>query len=252
MPGDLVSAEEMPGAKKIEHWYQIAGIDVAAPRAGAAIVALGDSITDGRGSTTNGNDRWTDVLARRLQQGAATRTLGVLNHGIGGNHLLTDGLGPNALARFDRDVLAQPGVRYLIVLEGINDLGALARAGDAPSEVHASLVQRIIAAYEQIILRAHINGIEVIGATLLPYTGSAYYHPGPADETDRNAINHWIRGAGHFDSVLDFDRTMRDPLHPERLNPAFDSGDHLHPSPAGYAAMGRAIPLALFHRAMLR
>lgn len=244
--GDLVSAANLPDAKKVEHWYQLAGVDVASPPNAAAIVALGDSITDGHGATTNGNDRWTDVLARALQQAPGSRSLSVLNEGIGGNHLLTDGLGPNALARFDRDVLAQAGVRYLIVLEGINDLGALARTGEAPPEAHAALVERMIAAYEQIVLRAHGHGIKVIGATILPDTGSSFYHPGPANEADRLAVNRWIATAGHFDAVLDFDRVTRDPAHPEQLNPAFDSGDHLHPSPAGYAAMAGSIPLSLF------
>jgi lysophospholipase L1-like esterase len=188
------------------------------------------------------------VLARRLQQSAGTRTLGVLNQGIGGNHLLIDGLGPNALARFDRDVLAQPGVRYLIVLEGVNDLGGLTRAGEVSLPEHSALVRRILAAYQQLVMRAHTHGIKVFGATILPYTGSDYYHPGPNSEADRLAINQWIRAPGHFDAVIDFDQTTRDPAHPERLLPAYDSGDHLHPSPRGYSAMGESIPLSLFER----
>jgi lysophospholipase L1-like esterase len=247
--GDLVSAVDLPNAKKVEHWYQLAAVDVVADPASAAIVALGDSITDGHGATTNGNDRWPDVLARRLQQTNAMRNIGVLNAGIGGNHLLTDGLGPNALARFDRDVLAQAGVRYLIVLEGVNDLGALARAGEATGAQHALLVQRIIAAYEQIVERARTHAIKAIGATILPYLGSDYYHPGPANETDRQVVNDWIRAPGHFDAVIDFDRLTRDPKHPDSLRPEFDSGDHLHPSAAGYAAMGNAVPLSLFETA---
>ena len=134
--GDLVSALELPGAKTVEHWYFIAGIDVPASPAAASVVVIGDSITDGHGATTNGNDRWTDVLAQRLQSNPSTNNLAVLNEGIGGNHLLTDGLGLNALARFDQDVIAQPGVRYLIILEGINDIGLLARSGEAPRSEH--------------------------------------------------------------------------------------------------------------------
>ena len=244
--GDLVSAADLPDSKKIEHWYQLAAVDVAAGPASAAVVALGDSITDGHGATTNGNDRWPDVLARRLQQTNGMRDIGVLNAGIGGNHLLTDGLGPNALARFDRDVLAQAGIRYLIVLEGVNDLGALARAGEATSAEHASLVERIKAAYEQIVARARTHGIKAIGATIMPYVGSDYYHPGPANEVDRQAVNAWIRAPGHFEAVVDFDALTRDPAHPDRLRPAYDSGDHLHPSAAGYAVMGNAVPLSLF------
>jgi lysophospholipase L1-like esterase len=186
------------------------------------------------------------VLAQRLQASAATKNIGVLNEGIGGNHLLTDGLGPNALARFDRDVLGQPAIRYLIVLEGVNDLGALARSGSAPPATHAALVHRIIAAYEQIILRAHAQRIRVFGATILPYVGSDYYHPAAADEADRLSVNKWIRVPGHFDAVIDFDKEIRDPQQPDRLLATYDSGDHLHPSPAGYRAMGAAIPLRLF------
>lgn len=244
--GDLVSALELPGAKTCDHWYFIAGIDVAAPPQAGAVVILGDSITDGHGATTNGNDRWTDILAQRLQSQPSARNLAVLNQGIGGNHLLTDGLGPNALARFDHDVTAQPGVRYLIILEGINDIGMLARNGEVPRAEHDALVHRIIGAYQQMIQRAHTHNIKVLGATIMPFVGSNYYHPGPASEADRQAINEWIRTSGHFDAVIDFDRITRDPAHPERLLPAFDSGDHLHPSPAGYAAMAQGVPLSLF------
>lgn len=244
--GDLVTAAELPTPAKVDHWYFLAGIDVTAPQDARAIVVLGDSITDGHGATTNGNDRWTDVLATRLQASSGARNVAVLNHGIGGNHLLTDGLGPNALSRFDHDVIAQAGVRYLIVLEGINDIGMLSLKGEMARAEHDALVKRIIAAYEQIVARAHTHGIQVIGGTILPFMGSNYYHPGPANEADRQAVNAWIRGAGHFDAVIDFDEIARDPEHPDTLLPSDDFGDHLHPSPAGYAAMGRGIPLGLF------
>lgn len=244
--GDQISAADLPDAKKIDHWYQVAEVDVTAPPNAGSIVTLGDSITDGHASTTNGNDRWPDVLAQRLQASAATRTLGVLNQGIGGNHMLTDGLGPNALARFDRDVLAQSGARYVILLEGVNDLGGLTRAGEVSQEEHDALVHRILAAYDQIVLRAHARGIKVIGATILPYAGSDYYHPGPRSEADRQTVNQWIRTPGHFDAVVDFDKITQDPAHHDRLLSVYDSGDHLHPSPAGYRAMGEAIPLSLF------
>lgn len=246
--GDAVSAAHLIEPKRVDHWYQIAEIDVQAPPAAAAVVALGDSITDGHGATTNGNDRWTDVLAQRLQGSPATRNIGVSNQGIGGNHLLTDGLGPNVLARFDRDVLAPAGVRWVIVFEGVNDLGGLARDGEVPPAEHAALVQRVLAAYQQIIARAHAHGLRVYGATITPYVGSAYYHPGPLSEADRQAVNRWIRASGHFDAVIDFDAVVRDPQHPDQLLPAFDSGDHLHPSPAGYKAMGDAVPFSLFNR----
>lgn len=243
--GDLTFAADLPRAKRVDHWYQFSAVDVAAADNNFSIAVLGDSITDGHGTTTNGNDRWPDVLAHRLQ--AAHHNIGVLNEGIGGNHLLTDGLGPNALARFDRDVLAQAGVRYVIVLDGVNDLGGLARTMEASPAEHADLVRRIIAAYEQIITRAHAHNLRVVGGTILPYTGSDYYHPDTASEADRQAVNAWIRAPGHFDDVIDFDSVMRDPAHPDRLLPALDCGDHLHPSPAGYGAMANAIPLSLFN-----
>jgi lysophospholipase L1-like esterase len=244
--GDAVSAPTLPAPSKVDHWFQLSEIDVEAPPGAASVVALGDSITDGHAATTNGNNRWTDVLAARLQQLPGTRTIGVSNQGIGGNHLLTDGLGPNVLARFDRDVLAPAGVHWVILLEGVNDLGGLTREGEVPAEKHAALVQRILAAYQQIITRAHTHGLRVFGATITPYVGSDYYHPGPLSEADRQAINAWIRASGHFDAVIDFDQVVRDPLHLDRLLPAYDSGDHLHPSPAGYKAMGDAVPLTLF------
>ncbi len=244
--GDHVADADLPGAISFEHWFNISGVEVSAPFGAAAIVTLGDSITDGRGSTTNGNDRWPDDLARRLRTALPTRCLAVLNQGIGGNRLLRDGLGPNALARFDRDVLAQPGVRYLIVLEGINDIGTFGLEGNPAQAAHDHLVHSIFAAYEQIVARAHAHGIRVYGGTLTPFTGSAYYKPGPVSEADRNAMNQWIRAVNHFDAVIDFDKAVRDPRQPEMLLPAYDSGDHIHPSPAGYRAMANAIPLTDF------
>ncbi len=213
--GDAVSAANLTGAKHVDHWYQISAIDVQARSGAAAVVALGDSVTDGHGATTNGNDRWTDVLAQRLQGSPDTRNIGVSNQGIGGNHLLTDGLGQNALARFDRDVLAPAGVRWVIVFEGVNDLGGLARNGEVSPADHGAHVKRILSAYQQIIARAHAHGLRVYGATITPYVGSTYYHPGPLSESDRQAVNQWIRAPGHFDAVIDFDAIVRDPQNPE-------------------------------------
>lgn len=247
--GDLVSAPDLTDAQRVEHWYFIAGIDVLAPSQAATIIALGDSITDGHGATTDANNRWPDVLAKRLQAAQSTRDLAVLNEGIGGNRLLLDGIAQNALARFDEDVLAPAGVRYLIVLEGINDIGKLTREGEVSSAEHHALVANILASYEQMIARAHAHGIEVIGASLLPFAGNEFYHPGPDSEADRQEVNRWIRAPGHFDAVIDFDKTMCDPDHPDRMLPSFDSGDHLHPSPEGYAAMASAVPLSLFQDA---
>lgn len=244
--GDHVADATLTGATTVDHWFFISGVDVQEGAAGKAIVALGDSITDGHATADNSDTRWPDDLARRLQSRPATRDLSVLNVGTGGNRLLLDGLGPNALARFDRDVLGQTGARYLIVLEGINDLGTATRLAPITAAQHTLLVHQMIGAYEQIILRAHEHGITVIGGTITPDGGSDYYHPSAASEADRQAVNAWIREPGHFDAVVDFDRVVRDPRHPDRLLPAYDSGDHLHPSPAGYRAMAAAVPLTLF------
>ena len=244
--GNHVADPTLPGATTFAHWYFISGLDVKESTAGGAIVVLGDSLADGHGTADNSNTRWPDDLAQRLQSSPATRGLSVLNAGIGGNRLLLDGLGPSALARFDRDVLAQTGVRYLILLEGINDLDSATRLAPISAAQHAVLVHEIIAADEQIIRRAHAHGITVIGGTITPDGGSDYDHPSAATEADRQAADAWIRQPGHFDAVLDFDRAVRDPKHPQRLLPAYDCGDHLHPSPAGYRAMVAIIPLRLF------
>jgi lysophospholipase L1-like esterase len=201
----------------------------------AAVAVLGDSITDGRGSPTDGNGRWTDHLARRLNESELAARVGVLNQGLGGNRVLNDGLGPNALARLDRDVLAQPGVRWLIVLEGINDLGT-----------RSATARDLIVAYEQIILRAHARGIKVYGATLMPCEGSFYFNPGL--EAARQEVNAWVRESGRFDAVIDFDRATRDPEKPSRLSAATDGSDHLHPGPQGYRIMAAAVDLKLFGR----
>jgi lysophospholipase L1-like esterase len=244
--GNRVGAPDLPGAQTAARWYQIAGVDVEAPARAAAVVTFGDSITDGYGVQPNTDRRWPDVLARRLQAGPATRHLSVLNHGIGGNRVLLDGAGPNALARFERDVLAQPGVRFMILLEGVNDLGTSTREAPISAEAHRQLVANIIAAYAQMVERARARGIRTIGATIIPYGTSAYYHPDAANEADRQAINAWIRAPGNFDAALDFDALMRDPADPRRMRPALDSGDGLHPSLEGYEAMANAIPLSLF------
>ncbi len=240
--GNSVAAPDMADAVQTDHWYFINGIDVAAP--GAAIAVLGDSITDGRGSTTNKNDRWPDQLAERLRANKATAQVAVLNHGIGGNRLLRDGLGPNALARIDRDVLAQTGVRWLIVLEGINDI--MARVNAAARGETAATAADVIGAYRQIVTRAHDHGIRVFGATIMPYRGFKDFTDD--GEADRQAINKWIRTSGTFDEVIDFDAVTRDSDDASRLSVAFDSGDHLHPSAVGYRFMAEAVSLSLFER----
>lgn len=242
--GNHAGDTDLVGAQTVDHWFQIAGIEAVAPNA-RAIVAFGDSITDGYGVKPNSNARWTDALQRRLRAAPGMEGVAVLNAGIGGNRLLNDGLGPNALARFDHDVIGQSGVSHLIVLEGVNDLGTLTRDAPVPAEAHAALVSRMIDAYRQIVARAHARGIKVIGATVMPYAGSAYYHPDAQNEADRQAVNRWIRTPGNFDAVIDFDAAMRDPADPKRLRKDHDSGDGLHPSVAGYAAMAEAVPLGL-------
>jgi len=243
--GDHTADADLPGANHVDHWYQLTGVEVVAAPTAATIIAFGDSITDGHGATTNGDDRWPDNLAARLQASARTRNLAVVNVGIGGNHLLTDGLGPNALARLDRDVFARPGAKVMLILEAINDLGKLSREDVRTPEMHTTLVADLIAAYRQMILRAHAQGVKVIGCTVTPYVGSDYYHPDAASEADRQALNAWIRTGGLFDAVVDFDKIVRDPLHPERMIAAYDSGDHLHPSAAGYKVMADAINLEM-------
>jgi lysophospholipase L1-like esterase len=242
--GDFVSAPALPDPARIDHWYFIEGVDVFAEDASAgAVVILGDSITDGRGSTTNGNDRWPDLLARRVQADPAMPRVAVLNEGIGGNCLIRGGLGPTALARFDRDVLAQAGARWLIVFEGVNDIGGSV-AARASSE-RPSIASDIIEAYKLFTSRAHARGLRVAGATITAFGGFSRYFT-PESEAARQQINHWIRTSGKFDAVIDFDAATRDPGDPSRLAAGYDCGDHLHLNPAGYDRMARAVDLRLF------
>lgn len=247
LPGNFTAAPTLPVQRTIQVWPFLTEVDV--DTRGPAIVTLGDSITDGTRSTLDANNRWPDWLARRLQTerdpvlGINAR-FGVVNRGISGNRLLSDS--PNPLAgrsaqeRFDRDVLATAGVRYLVVLIGINDIGN-------SSPTNPVTAEDLIAGYRQLIHRAHAKGISVIGATLTPFEGAGYYSP--EKEVVRQAVNNWIRNNDEFDAVIDFDRVTRDPAHPTRLLPAYDSGDHLHPNDLGYQAMGNAVPLSLFRSA---
>jgi lysophospholipase L1-like esterase len=235
--GDAAAAAAMPDAVETQHWYVLTGIDTAADDSSAAIVILGDSITDGRGSTTDRNNRWTDDLARRLHANPATAREAIVNEGIGGNAVLAGGLGPTAMARFDRDALRQSGAKWLIIFEGVNDIGA-----SRGTNVAAGL----IAAYGSCIDNACAKGLRVYGATITPFGRSIYFSP--AHETARQAVNTWIRTSGRFDAVIDFDSATRDPTNAVNLCLAYDSGDHLHLNPAGYEAMAGAVNLALFSR----
>ena len=246
--GDRLADASFADAAPVERWFQIAAVEVRAAPAARAIVALGDSITDGYGVTGGQHLRWTDGLARRLSAARATQGVAVLNHGIGGNCLLAECSGPNALARFDNDVASQPGARYVIVLEGVNDLGRLGRERPASADERRAHVRQMIAGYAQIVARARALKLTVIGGTITPFVGNDYYHPDAAGEVARQAINAWIRTPGNFDAVIDFDAVVRDPARPDRMLPAYDSGDHLHPSMAGYRAMADAVPLILFAR----
>jgi lysophospholipase L1-like esterase len=241
VPGNVANAKSLDSPKHLTVWPFLKGIDVKADAKSASIVAFGDSITDGAHSTPNANNRWPDVLARRLQADKKTANLGVLNEGIGGNRVLHDTTGPSALARFDRDVLAQAGVKYLIILESINDIGRAARLNNPEDIVTAD---DLIAGFSQMATRAHTHGIKVIGATLTPYIGAGY--ASPAGEQMRQAINQWIRTTNQLDGVVDFDKATQDPSNPTAFLPANDSSDHLHPNDAGYKAMGDAIDLKLF------
>ena len=239
MPGNHISDLEMPEAATTDHWYTINGIDIIAPDA-KAVVVLGNSITDGRGSGTNKQNRWPDELAKRLLANPDTRNVAVLNLGIGGNCVLRQCLGPSALDRFERDVLNQYNVHWLIILEGINDIGQ-AHGSEGSGKVASDLIH----AYIQMIDSAHTKNMLVYGATLLPFGGSFY--DSPDHEKARTTVNEWIRTSGRFDAVIDLEAALRDPSNPLQLLPAADTGDHLHPNENGHRMMGEAVDLNLFN-----
>lgn len=242
--GNQADAQDLAGATPVDHWYFLSALEVWSKPATAALVLLGDSLTDGRGSTTNLNNRWPDQLSDRLRADRRTAGVAVANQAAGGNRVLNDGLGPNALARLDRDVLARSGARWLIVFEGVNDIGTAAATQDAQKKIADDL----IAGYDQIIVRAHAKDLAVYGATLTPFGGNSYDDPQGYREGARQTVNEWIRTSGRFDAVIDFDRAVRDPAGPRRLSAAYDVGDGLHLSPAGYKALADAVPARLFHR----
>ncbi|WNZ14811.1 SGNH/GDSL hydrolase family protein [Streptomyces sp. 11x1] len=243
--GDHTEDADLSGATPTNHWYLLSDVEVLSRPATTAVAVLGDSLTDGRGSTTNGNNRWPDQLFDRLQRQPGTRHIAVVNQAAGGNRVLNDGLGPGALARLDRDVLAHSAVGQLIVFEGVNDLGTAEATPAAQQRVAADL----IAGYEQIIVRAHAQGIRVYGATLLPFGGNTPYDDAAGHrEAARQTVNAWIRGSGRFDAVLDFDRAVRDPADPSRLLSGLHDGDWLHLNPEGYRLLAEAVPARLLRR----
>jgi len=246
--GNQVAAHTIASPQTITSWVWLAGVDVEAPAKAGTVVAFGDSITDGARSTLDTNRRWPNVFATRLLARNGLE-LGVVDAGIGGNRILHDaqsniGFGVNALARFDRDALDEPGVKYVVLMEGINDLG---HAGSSAPVSETVSAEDLIAAMQQLIERAHERGVKLYGATLTPFEGTVFQgYFTPEKEAKRKALNEWIRTGKAFDAVIDFDKAVRDPDHPDRLQAAFDSGDHLHPNDAGYKAMADSIDLKLF------
>ncbi|WP_031508565.1 SGNH/GDSL hydrolase family protein [Streptomyces megasporus] len=258
--GNVTAETDIEPTATFDRWYFLTGVSVSADRPSkaptSAVVVLGDSITDGSDTEVNANHRWPDFLARRLRSAPGPHAQGVLNQGVSGNRLLHDPnppagsdaeayaayFGPSALRRFDRDVSAQPGVEHVIVLLGVNDLGHPGTTAPASEKVTA---RDIIDAHRQLIARAHERGLKIHGGTILPFENDTLGFHSEENEAARQAVNRWIRTSGEFDGVIDFDKALRDPADPGRLNPRYDSGDHLHPNDAGAEAMANAVPLGL-------
>jgi lysophospholipase L1-like esterase len=245
-PGDFTGAADLPVDHTVASWFYLTDVEVKSSKDTLAIITFGDSITDGTRSTPDTNRRWPNLLAERLARQHSK--VSVVDEGIAGNRVLHDFVGPNALARFDRDVLAQPGVGYVTVLLGINDIGDISRVltgppGLGPQPVSAD---EVIAGHRQMITRAHEQGLKIVGCTLTPFEGAAYFSA--EGETKRQAVNKFIRTTGAYDGVIDFDAVVRDPAQPARFLAMYDSGDHLHPNDAGYKAMADAVDLSLFKK----
>jgi lysophospholipase L1-like esterase len=245
-PGNFVVREDGGAFQTpIQNWPYLAAVEVSSTDNERCIVAFGDSITDGYRSTSDVNHRWPDFLATRLT--AADRHVAVVNEGIGGNRIWHDAIpgrlvfGPNGLSRFDRDAITVTGTSHIVVMLGINDIG---QAGPATHPEEQVSAEEVIVGLEQFALRAHAHGIRIIGATLTPYKGAAYFDA--QGEEKRERVNAWIRSTKEFDGIIDFDAAIRDPTVPAQIKPAYDSGDHLHPSDEGYKAMASAISLTLF------
>lgn len=272
-PGNATAAADVAddaATQTSQHWYFLSGVEAYLPASlgTRALAIIGDSITDGRGSDNNLNDRWPDNLLRRLQGSgplansssssttpnttALERAVAVINQAAGGNRVLADGNGPNAFGRVDRDVLAHSGTAYAMIFEGVNDIGT----ADATPAAQRDVGDRLLAAYDQMITMCHARGLPVFGATITPFGGVGQAYSDPERERTRQRVNAWIRGSSNsssssstgsrYDAVVDFDAVMRDPANATMLNPLYDSGDHLHPNPLGYRVMADAFDLGLF------
>ncbi|KAJ7359520.1 SGNH hydrolase-type esterase domain-containing protein [Mycena albidolilacea] len=247
--GNSAQAENItgPSTTSLAHWFFVSAVETFSASA-SALVVVGDSITDGRESTTDGNTRWPDLLLARMQKNPATSQISVNNQAAGGNRILADGLGPNALGRIDRDVLSQSGVKYVMIFEGVNDMGVEV----ATTAAQTVIGDRIIAAFKQIITRVHAAGLPIFAATITPFNAPANFtlqpYSSPVREVTRQRVNAFIRTSGLFDAVIDFDKVIADPNIPSQLSPTFNSGDFLHPNVAGYTALAAAFPLDLFEQ----
>jgi lysophospholipase L1-like esterase len=239
LSGNALSRADFAGAVTTDHWYSILGIDVLSSSYAACVAILGNSITDGRGSTTNMQNRWPDVFSESLLQDSSTQHVGVLNAGIGGNAVLTGGLGPTGVSRYDRDILNQQGIRWAIIYDGVNDIGGVRDASAATTTAN-----NIISAYEQMVVKAHAKNIRAYGATIMPFGGNGYFNQ--YSEQCRSTINQWIRAKGNFDGCIDFDKVMRDPQDTTRLLLPTYQNDGLHPDTAGHRTMGQSIDRNLF------
>lgn len=240
--GNAVMDAAPNGARPLSTWYQVEGIEVQPERPAGLLVAIGDSITDGTGSGQDRDERWPDWLQRRLHAADAP-ALAVVDAGIGGNCMLGECNGPRLLDRFEHDVLDRPGVTHALVLVGVNDLGRLHKGTGETPDARARMVAALEQGWRALAAQAHARGVCLIAGTLTPYGASRLYRPSADNEADRRRINAWLRANDAFDGVADFDAAVRDPAAPERLLAAYDSGDGLHLSPAGYAAMAQVVPL---------
>lgn len=251
-PGNATAAADvamLDGTQTSQHWYFISAVEgyLETSLGMRAISIIGDSITDGRESDNNDNDRWPDNVLRRLQAPNATtlqKNIAVINQAAGGNRMLYDGNGPNAFGRVDRDVLARSGVTYAMIFEGVNDIGTTA----ADSASQTSVGDRLISAFDQIISMVHAKNIPVFGATITPFGGDGQPYSDPKREATRQRVNAWIRTSSRYDGVVDFDAAIRDPANVSIINPLYDSGDHLHPNEIGYVVMADAFDLDLFEK----